>query len=72
MIDADTEFKGSFTRIFQGVFKPYMEFGEKHTKAVHQKRQIKSKENQQHLLNQLSLVNANEDCHVTLHPVRER
>lgn len=67
---ADTEFKGSYTRTFQGLSELYQEFIVKLTDAI--QRKVKYKETQQHLLKNIYLENANEDCQAILCSTKER
>lgn len=68
-IDVAIKFKGSFTKIFQGISEPYAFLG-KQMDAI--QRQIRGKEEQQHLIKTLAFENANENRQAILHPIREK
>lgn len=69
-IDADAEFKRSYTKNFQGFSVPYAEFVGKLTDEI--QRHVTCEETPQYLLRQLGFKNANGDCQAILLPIRER
>lgn len=69
-IDANTEFKESYTKIVQGVSKAYEQFMRKLILAI--QRQVGGKKTQQHLIRQLTFENGNDECQAILHTIKER
>ena len=69
-IDADAKFKGSYTKVIQGVSETYADFIGRLMEAI--EKQVKGKETQELLSKQLAFENANEDCQAILRPIKEK
>lgn len=67
-IDADSEFIGSYARIFQGESEPYADFLSKLSDTI--QKQVRGTEMQEQLIRLFAFENANETCQAILLPIK--